>query len=368
MNRRQDRFHNPYQNFSTNYAGKHKAVSASYEMFTPPRRNWKPLLAVLILLALLIGGGFGYSVIESRLVFVNEVTVPIPNLPKAFEGYTILHISDLYGARFGEKQRRIADALEGKSYSVVCITGDMLGPTEDPQPFYELLTALGEKRPVLFITGENDPDPFEGEQSLADNVLAPFILGAQQRSAIYLDAPYCVELGGERLWFAPDSALSLDLDAAEQTYRAQGSRATGAVQKKVIDYQLGRIDRIRQARETMQSSDTYVALSHMPLKQSFVRGMTTTRTDPQQTTLIGMIDLVLAGHYNGGQVRLPFAGPLYVSGYGLFPGEGVVEGLVTSGTLPQHISPGLGVKPDTLLPMRLFNPPTMTLVKLTASL
>lgn len=367
MNRRQDRFQNPYQNFSTNYAGKHKAVSASYEMFTPPRRNFKSLLLILLLFALLIGGSLLYSAIVGRMVSVSEVSALIPGLPKEFEGYTILHISDLYGARFGEKQADIAKAVAGKNYNLVCITGDMLADDEDPQPFYELLTALGEKRPVLFIAGENDPNPLEGESSLADSVLAPFILGAQQRSAVYLDAPYCVESGEQRLWFTPDSALSLDLDAAEQTYQAQLGRAITPVQQKTALYQLDRIERIREARERMAAEDTYVVLSHMPLKASFVRGMTTTRTEGKSATLIGMIDLVLAGHYNGGQARLPFLGPIYVSGYGLFPGEGVVEGLVTSGTLTQHISPGLGVRPDTAPPMRLFNPPTVTLVKLTAA-
>lgn len=105
MNRRQDRFQNPYQNFSTNYAGKHKAVSASYEMFTPPRRNFKPLLLILLLFALLIGGSLLYSAIVGRMVSVSEVSALIPGLPKEFEGYTILHISDLYGARFGKGKR-----------------------------------------------------------------------------------------------------------------------------------------------------------------------------------------------------------------------------------------------------------------------
>ena len=81
MNRMQDRFQNHYQNFSTNYAGKHKAVSASYEMFTPPRRNLKPLLFTLLFLALLAGGSLLYSSIISRMVFVSEVSALIPGLP-----------------------------------------------------------------------------------------------------------------------------------------------------------------------------------------------------------------------------------------------------------------------------------------------
>lgn len=369
MNRRTNRSHNPYDSFSTKkYPGKHKAFTSSYEMFTPPRRSWKPFFFSILFFVLLVCVCVGYSAIESRLITVRKVTAAIPGLPKAFEGYRVLHISDLYGAEFGEKQERIAEALSDEKFNIVCITGDMLPEDGDPQPFYDLLEALGAKRPILFIAGENDPEPIADASSRSENVLAPFILGAQQRGAIYLDAPYAVQSGDERLWFSPDAALSLDLDAAEQTYLSQLERAQSDMQRRIVEYQLSRIADIRTAREHMQEQDTYIVLSHMPLKQSFVRGMTTTRTDSLTTTLIGMIDLVLAGHYNGGQVRLPFIGPVFVPEYGLFPGAGVIEGLVTSGTLPQHISPGLGVKPDALLPMRIFNPPTLTLVELTAAL
>ncbi len=362
MNRRTDRRRNPYGHIPQRYAVRHKPFDEEgYVMFTKPRRNWRAPLAVALALIALLAGALGVNAVLNRMVRLQAADVPLPGLNKALDGYTILHVSDLYGARFGQAQQGIAQAVEDARYNIVCITGDMLGPDGDPAPFYELIQAVGQHTPVLFIAGENDPAPLDGAS------MALYVQGAQERGAIYLDAPYLVESGGARLWFTPEDALSLNLDAARATYAQQLEGAQDAATRFAATYQLERIERIEAARALMQEEDACIVLSHRPLSDSFVRAMTTTRTQGA-TSFLAAIDLVLAGHYNGGQARLPLLGPVYVSGYGLFPGQGVVEGLITSGTLRQHVSAGLGVRPGVQPPLRLFNPPSMTLVRLTDGL
>lgn len=362
MNRRTDRNRNPYGHIPARYAVRHKPFDEEgYVMFTKPRRNWRAPLAVVLAVLLLIAGALGVNAVLNRIVRVETVDVPLPGLNKALAGYTILHASDLYGARFGQQQQTIADAVADARYNIVCITGDMLGPDGDPTPFYELIEAVGRQTPVLFVTGENDPAPLDGAS------MALYVQGAQERGAVYLDAPYLVETGGARLWFTPEDALSLNLDAARATYTQQLESAQNEATRFVATYQLERMDRIEEARALMQDEDACIVLSHRPLSDSFVRAMTTTRTQGV-SSFLATIDLVLSGHYNGGQARLPLLGPIYVSGYGLFPGTGAVEGLITSGTLRQHVSSGLGVRPNVQPPMRLFNPPSMTLVRLTDGL
>ncbi len=69
------------------------------------------------------------------------------------------------------------------------------------------------------------------------------------------------------------------------------------------------------------------------------------------------IDLLLAGHTHGGQVRLPLVGPLVTSSeYGRRFAEGWVDA-----PMPAFVSRGLGV---TLLPFRLFCPPELVLLEL----
>lgn len=69
------------------------------------------------------------------------------------------------------------------------------------------------------------------------------------------------------------------------------------------------------------------------------------------------LDLVLAGHTHGGQVRLPLVGPLVTSSE---YGRRFVEGWVDA-PMPAFVSRGLGV---TLLPFRLFCPPELVLMEL----
>ena len=60
---------------------------------------------ILILIPLLVLTFFISNIAVSRRVRLEEVRLTILNLPVDLEEYSILHISDLHGARLGEKQR-----------------------------------------------------------------------------------------------------------------------------------------------------------------------------------------------------------------------------------------------------------------------
>ena len=76
--------------------------------------------------------------------------------------------------------------------------------------------------------------------------------------------------------------------------------------------------------------------------------------------------LILAGHYNGGQRRIPFIGAVYVPELGWFPKDQEVQGLSYTDGIPQYISPGLGSDPHyEHQPGRVFNPPVITKITLT---
>ena len=81
---------------------------------------------------------------------------------------------------------------------------------------------------------------------------------------------------------------------------------------------------------------------------------------------------MLAGHYNGGQIRIPFVGALKAptsSGFprgGWLPDDKQIVGLSTIQGITQYISPGLGVSRAYPLPIRLFNTPTVTVLTLTS--
>lgn len=73
------------------------------------------------------------------------------------------------------------------------------------------------------------------------------------------------------------------------------------------------------------------------------------------------IDLVLAGHTHGGQIRLPVAGALYVSQLGYFPHWSY--GFYRVGATGMVVNAGLG---ETSAPVRFNMDPEVVLVTLTA--
>ena len=116
-------------------------------------------------------------------------------LPEDLEGYRILLLSDLNGRRFGDEQATILREIGTLDYDAVFIAGDMVGSGGDPQPFYELLEGLPSSKPVYFIAGDSDPQPVldvtrDITGTVEQMVLADWILGAIERGATYVDAPW----------------------------------------------------------------------------------------------------------------------------------------------------------------------------------
>lgn len=366
---------NPYDTFASKQHGKLITPSSSDVFFTPKKKKRKFGRFFLVLIVVLLSLMLLYGILINLFVRVSTVTASIPQLPSDFEGYTILHISDLYGGKLGKEHARLTRALDGRRYDAVCITGDMLLEQSDPQTLYDLLDLIKTDTPIYFIAGEQDPAPLltdGGEGS----VLAPYVLGAQQRGAVYLDAPVHIERGQSSLFFAPESAMSLDALAARTSIQAQidswqtqGDQPQNTLASmQLLEYQLDRAERIYAAQQEMTTDDVCIALTHAPLQSHFIKGLSGTGDDTTGRAILGMIDLTLAGHYNGGQVQLPFIGPVYISSLGFFPGRELTQGLAETNTLLQHISPGLGVNPHMPIPFRFFNPPTVTLIRLTADI
>ena len=84
-------------------------------------------------------------------------------------------------------------------------------------------------------------------------------------------------------------------------------------------------------------------------------------------------DLVFAGHYCGGEWKLPLIGTLYVQSnilprYGWFPDESYVQGQRSVGGTIVYTTQGLGNNPATILGGRLNNPPRVAIVTLTGEL
>ncbi len=349
-------------------------------MFDAEKRGHPTLVFLLIVVIVLLLAALVLNAFSNGSVRLVEQSVTVNGIPRALEGFRILHISDLCGVRFGANQEKLMRAVAGKRYDAVCVTGDVTGKG-DARAFLELLDALPDGVPVYFITGDQDPADLSVEVCETGGALAAYIVEAQARGAVYLDAPQKLVVGGQTVWFSPESLYTYNLEGSEKSLNArraellaeEASSARDAA-LAAVDYQLDRMRRIREARLQMVSGDTHIALTHYPLGRSALINLKRDIAEAGENA-VGSISLLLAGHFVGGQWRLPWLGAVYVppaAGLGTngwFPGDAGVVGLSYSLGVTQYISPGLGTSDDAALPsFRLFNEPTVTILRLTSKL
>jgi len=267
--------------------------------------------------AVLIGG-----LCENRRLSVSTHTVSLPALPPAFEGYRLVHLSDLHAAAFGPDQSRLVAAVMAQEPDAVVITGDLIDrrrthTDDDMRPALTLLRRLSEQVVTLYVDGNHEPLSTCGDRfhELAARTKAIPVTG----TTVYLTAD------GDRLPVigVPDmAAVGYDADR----WKAELHRLCDPHQ-----------------------GGAHLVLSHRPHRTDTYRELGHTA--------------VLSGHAHGGQWRLPFLGGLFAPDQGILPR--FTEGLHRLGETQLIISRGLG---NSGFPLRLFNPPEIVVITLHGAL
>ena len=356
-------------------------MSKSHDpLFTEEKRKHPALGLLLLLVLVILSTVIVLNTINNSRVNLLKETVTVSNLPSALEGFRILHISDLHGLYFGPHQEQLKAALNSARYDIVCVTGDITGENGDVGAFLEMLKLFGDK-PVYFVTGDEDPAPFLTAPHGSGSAKADYILRAEAAGAVYLDAPVKIARGKATLWLAPEWMYTLDFAASETAYRTRQAELEAQPPSEerdaaltAVNYQINQLIRIRQARRETLETDVHVALTHHPLQLDALQSLQEW-TDTDNDSYIRTISLVLAGHYVGGQWRLPGVGAVRapesagMENNGWFPEDRKIMGLPSFMGIPQYISPGLGVSAAIgLPPIRLFNTPAVTVLTLTSRL
>lgn len=274
-------------------------------------KSFKAMMEMMLSIFVFIIGIVLYNIYDNNRIALVKEEVVIKNLPTSFNNFKILQLTDLHGKRFGKNQKRLLDKINSIDYDVIAITGDMLDKsTSDYSPFIELLEGIENKEYIFYVPGNHGPN---FSDKLGD-------LGC-----IPLDKPYEIKRGNDKiLFFNFFDNLGFKDDI-----------------KKFEDY-------------------TTIAVTHYPWNNSFYNNA---------KDGIGKYDLVIAGHYHGGQIRLPFYGALFIpniNGAEYFPNQDDVSGLNTYGEYKQYISRGLGASNigNTKLKFRFFNTPEINLITL----
>ena len=114
------------------------------------------LLALLLPPVLIAYGSF----IERNCFRVKEITIRTENIPEAFDGYRIVHISDIHARSFSGREKhlqRAMDKINGLAPDMIAFTGDLITMTPDELDSHSLaLSSLKAADGVFSVLGNHD--------------------------------------------------------------------------------------------------------------------------------------------------------------------------------------------------------------------
>jgi uncharacterized protein len=256
----------------------------------------------IIEIALKLTGLYGRARQNADRILIRQNTLASAVLPASFDGFTVLHISDLHADISTGAMRHLLGIVGGVRYDACVLTGDYRGKTYGP--FDESLEYIGElfgrlTAPVYAVLGNHD--------SIR---MAPGM-----------------EAMGIRVLFNECEAI----ERGDQAIYLAG----------VDDAHFYRADDIKRAASQIPTEAFSILLSHTPEVY-------------EQGARAGF-DFMLSGHTHGGQLCLPGGFPIKLEAR--LP-RSMGAGAWRYGKMAGYTSAGAGT---SLLPVRLNCPPEITL-------
>lgn len=272
------------------------------------RRHAKAFTALAAL-----AGAASYPVaIEPNFVAMTHLTIELDGLPSLLDGFKLLHVTDMHTGGLGVREATVARMAEEERPNLIVHTGDLVDKREGLGAAMSLVRAWARVAPVAMVAGNWEHWSGVGSEGLkrrAETVPGVRVLnnealllrkGGVELAIVGVDDPYTG---------ADDLSKALD--------------GLGAYRGPVV------------------------LLAHSPQVIDEARGV---------------VDVVLAGHTHGGQVRLPLLGALAVP---LPPKyRKYDQGLFVEGRTRMYVSRGVGL---SVLPARFMCPPEVVLIELRAA-
>ncbi len=259
--------------------------------------------------ASVLGTAYAYN-IEPNQLQVERVEVALPRLPGAFDGLTIAQLSDLHLGPY-VTEAHIANAVQMTNAlepDVIVLIGDLVNSSwRYIEPCAEIISKLDAPLGVYAVLGNHDY--WVGYLNLT--------LASIKKAGVHLLRNQVVPL----------------------------TRGRSTLYLAGIDDMWLHLGNMNRALESVPNNACKIALLHEP--------------DFVDISARHEIDLQLSGHSHGGQVRVPFFGPLVLPKYG----EKYPMGLYRVGNFTRlYTTRGIGVLPPAV---RFNCPPEITLLTLT---
>jgi predicted MPP superfamily phosphohydrolase len=263
--------------------------------------NWLSAPAV-IRTALKLTGLYWRARRNAERIVIKRNELKFARLPTAFEGFTILHLSDLHADMNGVAMQRMIELVSGMQYDLCVLTGDYRGKTFGPfEPTLEILAKVRTrlKQPIYGVLGNHDTIRMVPAMEAMD-------------IRMLLNECDVIARGDQRIFLAG-----------------------------IDDAHFFRADNIEKAALPILNGAFSILLSHTP--------------EVYRQAAHANFDLMLSGHTHGGQLCLPGSIPIKL--------EAVLPRRMGAGCWRYHdmsgyTSVGAG---SSVLPVRLNCPPEITL-------
>lgn len=242
------------------------------------------------------------------------------NCNSAESNIKIVHLSDLHSKPF----KAVIKKAEEQNPDIIVITGDFINDhCKNKDKMLEFAKALVKICPVYYITGNHERrlDCFNNLMNELKNIGFKVLLN---------------EISSEIINGTKINILGLDENQAD--FKDYKARKNGTFVYK---------DMSKYFNELSQKDGVKIVLSHFPENFKGVKENNYSQYD---------FDIQFSGHAHGGHFILPFIGPVFSPGQGLFPKY--ARG--SFGDKPKLIvSRGLG---NAEFPLRLFNHPEINVI------
>lgn len=276
------------------------------------------IIALFLIIIMIFCYWQNNSIIVTNINYVNS------KIPNSFNGYKILHISDLHNKEFGKNQKKLISLTKELNPDIIVVTGDLIDSRrttiDDMHIALSYMKSAIDIAPVYYVSGNHE-----------------------ERSNLYNDLKIALEECGVINMGDTHKDIELNGDSISLLGLADIS-SNSIISSKYNTSPLG-FDEILGNLKTESNNKFTILLSHRPeLIKLYSREN---------------IDLVFSGHAHGGQIRLPFLGGLIAPNQGFFPKY--TNGIHKLNSTSLVISRGLG---NSLAPQRLFNRPEVVVVNL----
>lgn len=285
------------------------------------RKKQKKLFLILITIILVLAL-FSQIIWENSALELNCFTITSEKLPKSFDGFKIVHISDLHNAEIGENNKDLLDVIREAQPDIIAITGDLVDSRRtNIGVAIDFAEAAMKIAPCYYVTGNH-------EERISQFV--ELKQGLEAVGVVFLDD--CTTKINKDNEFITVVGIN-DPNFKANYFSDEAEEIIGTQLKRLIPE---------------SNTNFYLLLSHRPEYFELYADYN--------------INLILSGHAHGGQFVFPFVGGLFAPNQGLFPEY--TSGVYTKNSANMIVSRGIG---NSIVPFRINNRPEVILIELKSS-